>query len=105
MYFSSPSPDLVDVVCLRGHWTLEITRLGLVGGGGVRLVVTLFYCLFVNLYRQRVSANILLLLLLNKLRLYADGGGGGGRDGDVANQIAGFRKSELFRVNLLQRGS
>ncbi len=28
--------DLVDVVCLRGYWTLEITRLGLARGGGVR---------------------------------------------------------------------
>jgi len=33
MYISSPFFDLIDVVCLRGHWTLEITRLGLVGGG------------------------------------------------------------------------
>jgi len=35
MYFSSSLLDLVDVVCLRGHWTLKITRLGLVGKGGV----------------------------------------------------------------------
>ncbi len=28
-----------DVVCLRGHWTLEITLLGLVHGGGVPAVL------------------------------------------------------------------
>ncbi len=31
--------DLVDVVCLRGHWTLEINLLGLVQGGGVPAVL------------------------------------------------------------------
>jgi len=36
MYFSLPPPNLVDVVCLRGYWTLDITRLGLVREGGVR---------------------------------------------------------------------
>ena len=33
MYLPGPLFDLVDVVCLRGLWTLKITRLGLVGGG------------------------------------------------------------------------
>jgi len=51
----------------------------------------LFYRLLVDLYRRRVSANILLLPLL---RLYADGGGGGGGGGDVANQTAGYRKPD-----------
>ncbi len=36
MYLLSSSPDLVDVVCLRGYWTLYITRLGLMREGGVR---------------------------------------------------------------------
>ena len=31
MYLLGPLFDLVDVVCLRGRWTLKITRLGLVG--------------------------------------------------------------------------
>jgi len=31
MYFLSLFLDLVEVVCLWGHWTLEITRLDLVG--------------------------------------------------------------------------
>jgi len=35
MYFLSSFLDLVDVVCLRGYWTLKIIRLGLVGKGGV----------------------------------------------------------------------
>ncbi len=38
MYISWPFFDLVDVVCLRGHWTLEINLLGLVQGGGVSAV-------------------------------------------------------------------
>ncbi len=44
--------------------------------------------------RRRVSANILLLPLLNNLRLYADGDGGGGEGDDVANQTAGYRKPD-----------
>jgi len=35
MYFLLSSLNLVNVVCLRGHWTLEITRLDLVRKGGV----------------------------------------------------------------------
>jgi len=57
----------------------------------------LLYRLPADLYRQRVSADILLLLLLDELRLYADGGGGGGGgggSGDVANQTAGYRKPD-----------
>ncbi len=54
----------------------------------------LLYCLLVDLYRRRVSANILLLLLLNELRLYADGGGESDGGGDVANQTAGYRKPD-----------
>ncbi len=38
MYIPWPSFNLVDVVCLRGHWTLEINLLGLVQGGGVPAV-------------------------------------------------------------------
>jgi len=54
----------------------------------------LLYRLLVDLYRRHVSANILLLLLLNELRLYVDGGGGGGGGGDVANQTAGYMKPD-----------
>jgi len=57
-------------------------------------ITLLLYCLLVDLYRRRVNANILLLLLLNKLRLYADGDGGDDRDGDVANQTAGYMKPD-----------
>jgi len=35
MYFLLSSLDFVDVVCLRDYWTLKITRLDLVGKGGV----------------------------------------------------------------------
>ena len=45
-------------------------------------------------HRQRVSANILLLLLLNDLRLYADGDSRDGGGGDVANQTAGYRNPD-----------
>ena len=38
MYIPWPFFDLVDVVCLRGHWTLEINLLGLLQGGGVPAV-------------------------------------------------------------------
>jgi len=50
MYIPWPFLDLVDVVCLRGHWTLEINLLGLLQGGGVpavlggvSVVATFFY--------------------------------------------------------------
>jgi len=36
MYLSSSPFNLVDVACLRGYWTLKITRLDIVRGGGVR---------------------------------------------------------------------
>ncbi len=39
MYILWPFFDLVDVVCLRGHWTLKINLLGLVQGGGVPAVL------------------------------------------------------------------
>ena len=48
-------------------------------------LILLLYCLPVDLYRERVSANILLLLLLNNLRLYADGDDGGDGHNDIAN--------------------
>jgi len=35
MYFLSSLFALIIIVCLRGRWTLKITRLGLVGKGGV----------------------------------------------------------------------
>ncbi len=34
MYILESLFDLVDVVCLQDRWTLKITQLGLVGGGG-----------------------------------------------------------------------
>ncbi len=57
----------------------------------------LLYRLFVDLYRQRINANILLLLLLDELRLYADdnsNGDDGGGGVDVANQTAKYRKPD-----------
>jgi len=54
----------------------------------------LLYRLLVDLYRRRVSADILLILLLNELRLYADGGGDGNKGGDVANQTAEYMKPD-----------
>jgi hypothetical protein len=36
MYISSTLLIFVDIICLRGHWTLEITELGIARKGGVQ---------------------------------------------------------------------
>jgi len=71
MYLPGPLFDLVDVVCLRGRWTLKITRLGLVGrvvclGGGVPAVLGGVSVVVTYIYRKRQLSSI-----SNTIRYYA----------------------------------